>query len=204
MLVQRREHSAGSRAMPLWQVQLHKYHRDSANEKGRFTALVTQTVHELQSLTIFVQGGAQRTVVDQQTTLISRLLTQIERRIHDDPNLAAAISDYPLITAALAKRAARLELAQSEIASEHNEKQLEFNGLVAQAGRDIDLVRDMASSQNQDAKWAKQLGARLRSVAESLIHLLAEGDDTLNTELPPVIAEWLQRTKLLIQKENKS
>ena len=186
------------RQTPRWLLEYNDHHGHLASERWRVESLISQTSHELCSLTKLAEGGARRVVVDQQVAVCAKLLGRLERQLTDNPTFI--VSD-PVVSAALEKRAQRRQEAADEIANEHNAKQIAFNNLVAQAGRDVDLVRDLAHSLKQDPRWAKQLGQRLRSTAVSLLAILAGADETLNTQMAPNISAWLARTAKLIAQE---
>jgi hypothetical protein len=190
-----------ARCTPRWLAEYNAYHRHATGERARFESLAAQTSHELQSLTKLAEGGAQRVVVDQQFALCAKLLGRIERYIHDNPSLK--VTD-PLVVGAVEKRANHRQKAATEIASEHNIKQIAFNELVAQAARDIDLVRDMSGCSTMDPRWAKQLGTRMRTTAEALLCILSEADDALTTTMPPSVTQWLARTANLIEQEKSN
>ena len=189
--------------MPRWQAELHKWNRDVSHERNRFTALVAQTTHELETLTVFVQGNAQRVVIDQQSALIGKCLGRIEQILADDPSLADLITNN-LIHAALEKRAARRELASRELESQnHNARQLEWNTLLARASRDVDLVQSFVGVSRLDAAFNKTLGRRMKETAIAMLALVRSEDaGTIDMSgMSQTTQDWFQRTTRLLDQE---
>ena len=205
MIVERRSLSANiaTKAAPRWLRELKQYNRDANYNAGLFAALVSQTSCELRALDTYTTGGAQRVLINQQVRLCEKCLGRIERELADEPDLRASITD-PLVNAALTKRATRREQALADEAHDLNSLQRTWNELLVGACRDVDLCRDLALQTNQSPAWGKKLGERMKATAIAMLAMLAdETSAAIDTTMPPSVFDWLARSKIILEREEK-
>jgi hypothetical protein len=188
--------------MPRWMSELHHYEANQTMARRPIEQLIAQISVELQSLTKFATNSeGNHVLVSQQHRLCEKLVGRLEVYMQDDPSIV--VHDN-MVLAALDKRRVKREQASREMESQgHNERQLELNRLIALAGRDVDLIRDLAGQQKLDASWNRTLAVRLKATGVAILEMLADTDaGTLDTSgIPLSVTEWLGRTAKLLDQE---